>query len=836
MRQATYGDLRVQVLSDDIIRIELKGKNGFVDADTFFVPNKTQYESSAPNVKAGGRTVTVGEYTVTVPTDGSAKGITVEKTGTVVYKYRKAINNGELPALEKTPEVYAVYDNPRIIVPQCGYSVSRSGEYTVEENVVDVYLLLCGKDHKKLRRLYVELTGRCEMVRLSTLGAWNSKYFEYDEQSAMGQILDFEKYDMPLDNLVIDTDWRSCEHGWGYDVNTTLFPDMKKVLDFSHAHGVEVMFNDHPEPVEKAHVFEPREIEYRERNLQSLMAIGLDTWWYDRNWMTHLISPTENVYWETFGLYLFAEITKNYYQKTWKDKEVYRRPVVMGNVVNVANGTYKGITDSASHRYSIQWTGDIMSDKGALAQEVDTLIRAGNSCIAYVNADCGGHIGNPDGELFVRWMQFGALSPVFRPHCTKDVARSREPWVYGDDEVLSVTREYYKLRYRLLPVIYENAHFNYETGAPIFRSVQWNYPEDKRARRNDEYMLGDNILISPIAGKPPEGALAAKYYTSNVKATFYDGRELEGEPIAHAEWKTLEMKLEHTPPTANVPAYDFSARFETKVKFDKKMKLGISCDDGATVYIDGKKVLEDKTLHAAVYSELGVYDANEEHDIVIEYFQAGGEACCILCADVYVEDEPKQVYLPQGEWINLFDGEVIKGNSMYKREYELREMPLFVRRGALVPLAYDAQNTRAQKWNRLVYDYYPSKTASDAGALYEDDTESTAYKRGEYRTSAHKAYFDKSANAFAVELAAAQGKFKGEKAFDEREIAVKFHLTDGIAVERVTVNGKDVGFEISKKDKNAFPFGIGASPDADCVTVRFDRNVENSDKVLFYVR
>ena len=170
------------------------------------------------------------------------------------------------------------------------------------------------------------------------------------------------------------------------------------------------MFNDHPEPVNGAQVFAPEEIAYRESNLQSLMEKGLDIWWYDRNWGTHLISPTDKIYWETFGLYLFEDITRHHYQKHNGNKDIYRRPVIMGNVVNIVNGRYMGITDSASHRYSVQWTGDISSRSDSLANEVESLIRCGNNCIPYINADCGGHIGNPDKELFIRWMQFGMLS------------------------------------------------------------------------------------------------------------------------------------------------------------------------------------------------------------------------------------------------------------------------------------------------------------------------------------------------------------------------------------------------------------------------------------------
>ena len=44
MEQIVYGRLRVQILSEDIVRVERAGKNGFCDGDTFFIPSSAQYE------------------------------------------------------------------------------------------------------------------------------------------------------------------------------------------------------------------------------------------------------------------------------------------------------------------------------------------------------------------------------------------------------------------------------------------------------------------------------------------------------------------------------------------------------------------------------------------------------------------------------------------------------------------------------------------------------------------------------------------------------------------------------------------------------------------------
>ncbi len=835
MEQIIYGNIRVQLLSEEIVRIEY-GKNGkFCNENTFFIPNRTEYKGSVSYTREK-EAICFGDYKLCLSESAkSLNGVCLEKKGKKVYTYIKLANSGELPALDKTPEAFALSDTPRIIVPEGGYSVERKGEYTVEEDVEDIYLLLCGGDAKKLRKLYVELTGRNELVRLSALGGWNSKYYAYSEEEAKQLILDYEAHDIPLDVMVIDTDWRSCEHGWGYDINTKLFPDMKRFLDFAHEHGVEVMFNDHPEPVNGTQVFAPEEIAYREKNLQALMEKGLDIWWYDRNWTTHLISPSKNVYWETFGLYLFEDVTRHHWQKQAKDKNIYRRPVIMGNAVNIVNGNYMGIQDSASHRYSIQWTGDIASTPDALAQEIATLIKAGNSGISYCNSDCGGHIGNPDKEGFVRWMQFGTLSPVFRPHCTNVVERTREPWVF-DRETENIVREYNDLRYRLLPVIYKNAYENYATGEPIFKSLGWEYPNDKTALLcTDEYLLGNNLLISQIGGKCPK-ILQKEHYVAPVKATYYDGRELKGEPIAQAEYDCLDMTLNHTAPEEGVPVYDFSARFETAVKFDKAVKLCIQCDDGATVWVDGKKVLEDKTLHSAFLFHLCKLSENKEHKIEIEYFQAGGEARCALCYFEAEEESAKIVYLPAGKWLDAFTGKLYEGETALSREYALREMPLFVRLGALVPLAHEARNTKEQKWNKLVYDFYPDRNASDEGYLYEDDTETTAYKLGRLRKSAYKAGYCKECNAYVVNLFEAEGIFAGEKCFDDREITFKVHLFGGEQIKRVTVNGEEVAFKIVKKDISKFPLNAGESaPDSDTVAVTVKTKVADDCEVRFYL-
>lgn len=840
IREYRADNFRIQFLAKDIVRIEYSDDAEFCDQETFFVPARNFEESedfTAANVH-GGVKLAFGGYELFLPHGGHGmKGVVLSREGKTVYRCRDLSNTGELPPPSRTPEVYALSDNPRIRIPEDGYTyrgdIENSG-YIIENDVCDVYLLLCGRDAKKLRRLYVQLTGRCPLVRLSVLGAWNSKYYKYSEESAKQVICDYEKYDIPLDHMVIDTDWRAAsDRGIGYDIDTKLFPDMRRFFDFAHSHGVEIMFNDHPEPVEGVkNLLDPKEVRYREEKLQGILSLGLDTWWYDRNWHTKLISPVSEIFPETFGLYLFEDITRHYYQKA-ANGGAYRRPVVMGNVNNIWNGVYDRIYDSASHRFGIQWTGDITSDDLSLENEVKTLIRASDEGIIYVNADCGGHKGNPDKELYLRWIQFGVLSPVFRPHCTNNVKRFREPWLY-DEETLNIARKFIKMRYRLLPVLYRNAFNSYQTGEPLFRGLGWEYPSDKKALScYTEYMLGKDILIAPIAGNRIR-RLEPSRYTEPVKAVYFNGTKLEGEPIAETAYKKLNLVLNNVSPLAGVPVYNYSARFETRVKFEKDVDLFLRCDDGATVYVDGKQVLRDDTLHSALLFPLCMIEGGKEHSVTVEYFQAGGEACCELCYDDH-EERKKSVYLPEAKWMDVFSGKAYLGGRSYSRNYAVSEMPLFVRLGALVPLAYDAKNTKEQTWDRLVFDYYPDQEERDEDCLYEDDTETTAYERGEYRTTPYEAFYDRETNAYVVRFGEAEGTFQGERAFSEREITVRLHIaTCGGSIQNVTVDGSNAEYRKIKRDREAFPFAAeGGARDGDLIAVTFRAGTDKRHEVRF---
>jgi hypothetical protein len=401
-------------------------------------------------------------------------------------------NRVALPGPTSKPVSFAFADVPRIVLPSWGYNVAPSGSLYPSVNgwdttnyANDVYVFLPNSDVKTLRSDYIRLTGRTEMMPLYAFGSWDSRYYAYTQSEALGKIDTFRVKQIPLDVLVIDTDWRVGASS-GYAVNTTLFPDMTAFLTDAHAKNVRIMFNDHPEP-QAASVLSPAEVLFRNNGLRGKFDIGLDIWWFDRNWSTCIIPPV-GINKEVFGMYLYNWVTKDYYPA--------RRPLIMANVDGIDNGSFDANPNIAAHRYSCQWTGDLTSNISSLGQDIANMLRNGIiGPFAYTSSDLGGHQGQPTAQEYCRWIEYGSFSPLYRPHCTQTMTRN--PWQFAAP-VEEVARNFIQMRMRLLPVFYTAAKESYDSGEPILRRCDFDYPAYADAQAGDQYFLGHEILVAPL--------------------------------------------------------------------------------------------------------------------------------------------------------------------------------------------------------------------------------------------------------------------------------------------------------------------------------------------------
>ena len=149
------------------------------------------------------------------------------------------------------------------------------------------------------------------------------------------------------------------------------------------------------------------------------------------------------------------------------------------------------------------------------------MINMALSGMSYHSSDLGGFTGWASAELYSRWMELGAFTPVMRPHGGDNQAT--EPWGYGT-EAEAIAKEYIEIRYRLLPYIYTLARDTYETGMPIVRPLFFLDPDDPAlADRDDAYMFGPHFLVAPVVEEGetsksvylPEG-LWVDYWTDSL--------------------------------------------------------------------------------------------------------------------------------------------------------------------------------------------------------------------------------------------------------------------------------------------------------------------------------
>lgn len=147
-----------------------------------------------------------------------------------------------------------------------------------------------------------------------------------------------------------------------------------------------------------------------------------------------------------------------------------------------------------NERYPGLWAGDQYARWDQMASLVPAGLSAGMSGMPFWGHDIGGYIGQPTPELYIRWSQFGALSPLMQYHGIQP----REPWMFGA-EAEAAYKLLANLRMNLVPTLIELGHEAAQTGWPIMRPMLMEFPDDPRFVHEDtQYMLGPDLLVAPV--------------------------------------------------------------------------------------------------------------------------------------------------------------------------------------------------------------------------------------------------------------------------------------------------------------------------------------------------
>lgn len=152
----------------------------------------------------------------------------------------------------------------------------------------------------------------------------------------------------------------------------------------------------------------------------------------------------------------------------------------------------------------IAWIGDQEADfepADGLPTVVPALVNLGLSGVPFVTHDIAGYSGGPSTkELFLRWTELGAFTPVMRTH---EGLQALDNWSWdADEETTAHFRRFARIHEALVPEIAAAADVAATTSLPIVRHLVLGFPDDPAVVGiDDQYMLGDALLVAPVTAE-----------------------------------------------------------------------------------------------------------------------------------------------------------------------------------------------------------------------------------------------------------------------------------------------------------------------------------------------
>ncbi|MCK5683286.1 DUF5110 domain-containing protein [bacterium] len=445
-------------------------------------------------------------------------------------------------------------------------------EVRPDENQQDYYFFAYAHDYKQALKDFTKVAGKIALPPKFVFGSWFSRYWEYTDMEMRELVNEFKIHDVPLDVLVVDMDWHITTKpewykkgkkikdqagermGWtGFSWNKNYFPDPKDFLQWTEKEGLKVCMNLHP-----ASGIQPHEDKYPEMAramgidpeskkyipfdivnkdfannfmktiLHPMEKDGVDFWWLDwQQWSTTTISGVN----PTFYL--------NYVFFSDLERRNEKRPLIFHRYGGLGN-----------HRYQIGFSGDAFINWKSLDYQPYFTSTAANVGFGYWSHDIGGHMrGESTPELYTRWVQFGAFSPILRTHATKanyTGGIERKIWNYPIENFYAM-RDAFHLRYALIPYIYTAARESYDSGISLCRPMYYEYPENDNAYNfKNQYMFGDNLIISPITEAMDENSLFVEkqlWIPKGEWIEWHSGESVEGDDVYTGDYTINDVPI-----------------------------------------------------------------------------------------------------------------------------------------------------------------------------------------------------------------------------------------------------------------------------------------------------
>lgn len=394
-----------------------------------------------------------------------------------------------------------------------------------------------------------DLTGQVPMFPLWTYGFWQSKERYKSQDEIVGVVNKYRELGVPLDGIIQDWQYWGNNYLWNaMDFLNPEFPNPKKMVDDIHNQNAHLIISIWSS-------FGPMTRQYREMepkgmllDFQTWPQSGLDKWPPDMNYPSG-VKPYDpynpearDIYWKYLNSGLFSLGIDGWWMDSSEPDHLNFKPsdfdlkTYLGSFRKVRNAfplmTVGGVSEhqrqvssdkrifiltrsafAGQQRYGANtWSGDVNSSWQSLRNQIPAGLNFTLSGVPYWNSDIGGFFAgayNRNGsvgsgaknpmfqELYVRWLQFGAFTPMMRSHGT-DVPREIYNFGKKGEPIYEAIEKAINLRYAMLPYIYSTAWSVTHNQSSFMRALAMDFDDKNVRNMNNEYMFGKSILVAPV--------------------------------------------------------------------------------------------------------------------------------------------------------------------------------------------------------------------------------------------------------------------------------------------------------------------------------------------------
>lgn len=380
------------------------------------------------------------------------------------------------------------------------------------------YYVIYGPTPKEILARYTQLTGRPSLPPTWSFGLWLSTSFttNYDEATVTEFIEGMEKRKLPLSVFHFDCFWMKGLHWVNFEWDPVVFPNPEGFLKRLKARGLKISAWINSYVAQQSELFDEAH-----KNGFLLKKANGDTWQWDlwqpgmgivdftnpqacdwyRGHLKRLIDMGVDCFKTDFGERIPTDVQwhdgsspekmHNYYTYYYKKLvfETLKERLGSNAIVFARSAT------ASCQQFPVHWGGDCFSNFNSMAASVRAGLSLGLCGFGFWSHDIGGFEGMPPAEVYKRWIAFGLLSSHSRLHGSGSY---RVPWIY-DEEACDVLRTFTNLKCQLMPYLYGVAVEAQQTGVPVMRSMNLEFPEDQACEVLDrQYMLGPSILVAPV--------------------------------------------------------------------------------------------------------------------------------------------------------------------------------------------------------------------------------------------------------------------------------------------------------------------------------------------------